>query len=115
MEAFTALGVEIAITELDIRMQLPETAALLEQQKSDYQTVISACKAVSGCIGVTIWDYTDLYSWVPSTFCKLSFHIQILILRLIHVPTAGYGAACPWDENLVKKPAYDGIIAGFTS
>ncbi|KAG6830867.1 hypothetical protein H0H92_014232 [Tricholoma furcatifolium] len=76
MEAFTALGIEVAITELDIRMTLPETAALLEQQKADYQTVIEACNAVPGCVGVTLWDWTD--------------------------------------KNLVKKPAYDGIVAGFT-
>ncbi|KAG6812368.1 hypothetical protein H0H92_003179 [Tricholoma furcatifolium] len=77
MQQFTALGVEVAITELDIRMTLPETAALLEQQKADYQTVMEACKSVSGCVGVTVWDYTD--------------------------------------KNLVKKPAYDGIVAGWTS
>jgi len=94
MEAFVALGVEVAVTELDIRMTLPETAALLAQQKKDYQTVVSACNAVPGCVGVTIWDYTDMYSWIPSTF-------------------PGQGAACPWDANFVKKPAYDGIIAGF--
>jgi endo-1,4-beta-xylanase len=50
---------EVAFTELDIRMTLPATNALLEQQKTDYQTVISACVAVEKCIGVTIWDYTD--------------------------------------------------------
>ncbi|KAA1476235.1 endo-1,4-beta-xylanase C precursor [Dentipellis sp. KUC8613] len=90
-----SLGVEVAITELDIRMTLPSTDALLQQQKTDYQNVISACNAVKGCIGITIWDYTDKYSWVPSTF-------------------PGQGAACPWDDNLVKKPAFDGIIAGFS-
>lgn len=58
MEAFTALGVEVAITELDIRMTLPATEALYEQQKTDYQNVIAACQAVDGCVGVTIWDYT---------------------------------------------------------
>ncbi|CAK5284872.1 unnamed protein product, partial [Mycena citricolor] len=94
-QAFTALGVEIAITELDIRMTLPETPALLAQQKTDYQTVISACKAVAGCVGVTIWDYTDKYSWIPGVF-------------------SGQGAALPFDNNLVAKPAYDGIIAGWT-
>ncbi|PPQ91723.1 hypothetical protein CVT25_012864 [Psilocybe cyanescens] len=94
LEQFTALGLEVAITELDIRMTLPSTAALLQQQKQDYQNVIAACKNVAGCIGATIWDYTDKYSWVPSTF-------------------SGQGAALPWDENLVKKPAYDGIVAGF--
>ncbi|KAI0034221.1 beta-1,4-endoxylanase [Vararia minispora EC-137] len=95
MEAFAALGVEIAITELDIRMTLPATAALYDQQKTDYNTVVSACQAVESCIGITIWDYTDKYSWVPSTF-------------------SGQGAACPWDSNFVKKPAFDGIAAAFS-
>ncbi|KAI0034220.1 endo-1,4-beta xylanase [Vararia minispora EC-137] len=95
IQAFIALGVEVAITELDIRMTLPATAALYNQQKTDYNTVISACKVLSGCIGVTIWDFTDKYSWVPNTF-------------------SGQGAACPWDVNFVKKPAYDGIVAGLS-
>jgi endo-1,4-beta-xylanase len=93
MNQFTALGLEVAITELDIRMTLPETAALLEQQKSDYQNMVAACMMVTKCVGVTVWDFTDEYSWVPSTF-------------------SGQGAACPWDANLVKKPAYDGIVLG---
>ncbi|OCH86749.1 endo-1,4-beta-xylanase [Obba rivulosa] len=92
--AFEALGVEFAVTELDVRMTLPETDELLEQQKEDYQTVVEACLAVPACVGVTIWDFTDKYSWVPGAF-------------------PGWGAACPWDENLVKKPAYDGIVIGF--
>lgn len=90
---FTDLGVEISINELDIRMTLPATDALLEQQKKDYETVVSACMAVEKCVGVTVWDWTDKYSWVPGTF-------------------PGQGAACPWDENLKKKPAYDGIVMG---
>lgn len=94
MAQITALGLEVAITELDIRMILPATDALLQQQKEDYQSAVSACHSVPGCIGVTVWDFTDKYSWVPGTF-------------------RGQGAACPWDENLVRKPAYDGIVAGF--
>jgi hypothetical protein len=79
LQAFTALGVEVALTELDIRMSLPATASSYNQQKSDYETVIKACNAVSGCIGVTLWDFTDKFSWVPGTF-------------------SGQGAACPWDS-----------------
>jgi len=94
MELFTSLGLEVAITELDVRIQLPETAALREQQKSDFQSVVQACEMTAACVGVTVWDFTDKYSWVPGTF-------------------AGWGAATPYDDNLVKKPAYDGIIAGF--
>ncbi|KAF5389868.1 hypothetical protein D9757_003635 [Collybiopsis confluens] len=94
IQQFTALGLEVALTELDIRMTLPATSALLNQQETDYKNVIAACKAVSGCVGVTIWDYTDKYSWVPSTF-------------------GGQGEACPWDANLQKKPAYSGITAAW--
>lgn len=79
IQAFANLGVEVAITELDVRMTLPATPALLAQQQRDYQTVIQACKEVNGCVGITLWDFTDKFSWVPGTF-------------------AGQGAACPWDQ-----------------
>ena len=59
IEAFTALGVEVAITELDIRMTLPATPALLAQQQKDYQSVVQACMNVEKCVGITIWDWTD--------------------------------------------------------
>ncbi|KAF7966742.1 hypothetical protein HWV62_37217 [Athelia sp. TMB] len=91
LSQFTALGVEVAITELDIRMTLPETAALEAQQSADYASVITACKNVSGCVGVTVWDFDDAYSWVPATF-------------------SGQGDACQWDSNLNKKPAYTGAL-----
>ncbi|KAG6816836.1 hypothetical protein H0H87_002485 [Tephrocybe sp. NHM501043] len=96
IRAITATGVEVAITELDIRMPTPPTPENLAQQKKDYEYVIASCKAVKGCIGVTIWDYSDKYSWVPGVF-------------------AGEGAPLPWDENLEKKPAYDGIVDGWTN
>ncbi|KAI0648974.1 endo-1,4-beta-xylanase C precursor [Trametes meyenii] len=92
LEQFTALGLEVAITELDIRTTVPASQSALAQQEKDYQTVVSACMNVKGCVGITVWDFTDKYSWVPSTF-------------------SGQGAACPWDQNLVKKPAYSGITA----
>ncbi|TBU33423.1 endo-1,4-B-xylanase A [Dichomitus squalens] len=92
LEQFTAAGVEVAITELDIRMPTPASQANLQQQQKDYQSVVQACMNVEGCVGITLWDFTDKYSWVPSTF-------------------SGQGAACPWDQNLVKKPAYSGIVA----
>ncbi|KAF8173044.1 endo-1,4-beta xylanase [Pholiota molesta] len=94
LQNFADLGVEVAITELDIRMTLPETPVLIAQQTEDYKNVIAACNAVSGCIGVTVRDWTDKFSWVPGTF-------------------PGQGAACPWDENFVKKPAYQGIVEGW--
>ncbi|KAL3472054.1 endo-1,4-beta-xylanase precursor [Aspergillus californicus] len=93
LQTFTALGVDVAYTEVDVRIQLPTSATTLAQQSTDFQNLVQSCVETTGCVGFTIWDYTDKYSWVPSTF-------------------SGWGAALPWDENLVKKPAYDGLLRG---
>ncbi|PSN65522.1 endo-1,4-beta xylanase [Corynespora cassiicola Philippines] len=92
---FVNLGVEVAYTELDIRTTTPATAAAVTQQAKDYAATVGACNAVAECVGVTIWDYTDKYSWIPSVF-------------------QGQGAALPWDENLAKKPeVYNAILNAF--
>lgn len=64
IQTFADLGVEVAITELDIRMTLPATDELLAQQKTDYENVVAACMDVDGCVGITIWDYTVRFCFV---------------------------------------------------
>lgn len=92
LESFTALGVEVAYTELDIRFTtLPPTAAGLTQQATDYTNIVGACLAVTDCVGITIWDFTDLYSWIPNTF-------------------SGQGDACLWNADFTTKPAYTAVI-----
>ncbi|WP_117208137.1 endo-1,4-beta-xylanase [Allorhizocola rhizosphaerae] len=90
IQRFADLGLDVAITELDIRMNLPRDTAKDMQQADDYRRVVNACLAVTRCVGITVWDYTDKYSWIPSVF-------------------PGQGAALPYDENFNKKPAYHAI------
>jgi endo-1,4-beta-xylanase len=90
IQRFADLGVDVAITELDVRMALPSDATKLAQQAADYKSVVAACVAVTRCVNVTVWGFTDSDSWVPSTF-------------------PGYGAATPYDENYAPKPAYHAI------
>ncbi|KAK3342232.1 glycoside hydrolase superfamily [Neurospora tetraspora] len=97
MQQFLEAVDEVAITELDIRhspLKLPSTRAMWDAQARDYGEVVGACLEVNKgygggrkCVGVTVWDFTDKYSWVPS-----------------EIPTEG--EACMWDNNYVKKPAY---------
>ncbi|KAF3179779.1 hypothetical protein TWF225_007453 [Orbilia oligospora] len=92
LNRMAAAGAEIAITELDIRMNVPpanQTAADAQLAK-DYETVTKACKVTGRCVGITVWNFTDKNSWVPSVF-------------------AGQGDALPWDKNFQKKPAYYAI------
>ena len=87
MQRFAALGVNVAVTELDDRIQLPATTANLNQQATDYATVVSDCLQVSRCVGVSQWGVGDADSWIPGTF-------------------SGWGAATMYDQNYQPKPAY---------
>lgn len=90
LQRFADLGVDVALTELDIRGDLPETPAKLAQQAKDFRTAVDACLGVKRCVGITLWQFTDALSWIPGVF-----------------PTQGFGT--PWDEKLSKKPAYTSI------
>lgn len=94
LQRFADLGVDVAITELDIRMQTPSNATTLASQASDYSKVVAACRAVTRCVGITVWGLDDADSWVPGVF-------------------SGYGAATLYDENLQAKPAYTAVATAF--
>lgn len=79
-QAYADLGLEFAITELDIRMELPATEESYEQQKQDYYTVVNACMQVSACVGVTVWDWTDKVSHALSRYlCLLTSSVPVLV------------------------------------
>jgi endo-1,4-beta-xylanase len=91
LQKFTNLGIDVQITELDVRMPTPATSANLQQQASDYSAVVSACLAVSRCNDITVWGVGDPDSWIPSTF-------------------PGQGAALLFDDNYNPKPAYNAVL-----
>ena len=87
---FASSGLKIQITELDVRVPTPATAASLQQQAADYRAVYAACLAQPACNMVVTWGFTDRASWVPSTF-------------------PGQGEALLFDANFAKKPAYTAV------
>jgi endo-1,4-beta-xylanase len=90
MQRFAALGVDVAVTELDDRIQLPASQANLQQQASDFAAVVNDCLAVSRCVGVTQWGVGDADSWIPGAF-------------------SGFGAATMYDQNYQPKPAFTAV------
>lgn len=87
LKRFAAAGVDVAITEADVRMILPVTPEKLATQATYFGNMMRSCVAVRRCVSFTLWGFTDRYSWVPGFF-------------------AGQGAATPFDESLRPKPAY---------
>ncbi|KAK0667418.1 glycoside hydrolase superfamily [Cercophora samala] len=101
LRRFTDLGVDVAWTELDVSHEDVENASELavEQQAKDYVAAVRACVEVDRCVGVTVWQFTDKYSWVPGTF-------------------PGKGGACLWTEDYQRKPAYwavKGFLEGWVA
>ncbi|KAL2074011.1 hypothetical protein VTL71DRAFT_7789 [Oculimacula yallundae] len=94
MRKFADLDVEIAVTELDVRIDLPTNKTNLAQQAVDYANTVEACLTVDACVGVTVWDFYDPFSWIPDVF-------------------PGQGAGTLWFPDFTKHPAYDAIVKVF--
>lgn len=95
MQRFANLGLDVAVTELDDRIPLPASSANLQQQATDYGTVVTDCLSVARCVGVSQWGVDDGHSWIPGTF-------------------PGYGAATLYDSNYQPKPAYNATVTALS-
>lgn len=92
MKRLAKLGLEIHVTELDVRLSMPPTTEELKQQEIIYRDYLRTCLSISKCRAFVMWGFTDKYSWIPGTF-----------------PDAG--AALPLDESYMPKPAYNALFS----
>lgn len=90
VERFEALGLEVQLTEIDLRIEAPITEDKLIVQGEEYKRLMQI--ALEHNIRVFIvWGISDVHSWVPSYF-------------------AGFSSPLLFDGKYEKKPAYDGVI-----
>jgi endo-1,4-beta-xylanase len=87
MQRLGELGLQVHITELDIRIHDPATPEQLEQQAQEYAALLKVCLQAENCTAFITWGFTDKYSWIPQ-FQK------------------GFGTALLFDETYQPKPAY---------
>jgi len=95
IKRFTALGVQVHITEMDVALPVdpngnprPED---LQKQADIYREVATACLSHPGCTAIQTWGFTDKYSWIGWHSKKTE------------------GAALPFDRNYGAKPAYEAL------
>jgi endo-1,4-beta-xylanase len=87
---FERLGLDVAFTEVDVRMLLPPDNAKIQAQAQGFTELLRACLLATRCVSYTLWGFTDRYNWVPGVF-------------------DGEGYATPLTEDFTRKPAYDAI------
>lgn len=90
IKKLTDLGLEVHITELDVRIPTNPTTAQLNAQQQVYHDIVAACLANPKVTAIMVWGFTDNYSWIPNTF-------------------PGTGSALLFDTNYNAKPAYYGV------
>lgn len=99
LQRLADLGLELHVTEADLRMPMPATAEALDEQARNYQGLLGIALEFSQLRSWTLWGFSDRHSWVPRTF-------------------QGYGSALPWDEHYEAKPALDALrktLRGFST
>jgi endo-1,4-beta-xylanase len=62
----------------------------LALQAQEYYDSVKGCVDSGPCVGVTVWDFYDYYSWIPYSF-------------------PGEGAADLYWEDFTRKPAYQAV------
>lgn len=55
LKLYTDLGVEVAYTELDVRMDTPSTPEKLAVQADAYARLVGSCMTTPKCVGFTLW------------------------------------------------------------
>jgi endo-1,4-beta-xylanase len=89
LERFAKLGLELHITELDIRLNDSSPASLAAQAKL-YGEITTLCVQQPACKLIQTWGFTDKHSWIPQFY-------------------KGQGWALLWDDKYQKKPAYEAV------
>jgi len=90
LQRFASLGLELHITELDIRLRDGSPASLAAQAKF-YADIAKICVQQPACKVLQTWGFTDRYSWIPRYY-------------------PGMGWALLWDAEYHAKPAYFGLL-----
>jgi endo-1,4-beta-xylanase len=87
-QRFAALGMELHITEMDVRLNGTDVVSLAAQAHL-YGQIVSICRQQPACKVVQTWGFTDAHSWLSGFF------------------------PLPWDTSYHKKPAYLTMLNAF--
>ena len=91
-QRLASIGLEVSITEMDVRISLPTTQQELDEQALAYGDVVQFCLTQPNVKTLVTWGFTDKFSWIPGFF-------------------NGFGDALELDANYQPKPAYTAMLS----
>ncbi|MFF8926892.1 endo-1,4-beta-xylanase [Streptomyces longwoodensis] len=96
LDRLAALGLDVALTEVDVSVDTPVTPAKLDRQAEVYRDSMRLCLAQPACKQFITWGFTDKYSWIPRF-------------------SPGYDDALPFDRDYRPKPAFFALRDALTA
>ena len=88
---FSALGLDLQFTELDMGIKKPITDALRQEQADEYASRFRIALETGAVSAMIFWGFTDRHTWIPA-FTKGEFEEPL-----------------PFDRDYHPKPAYFAI------
>lgn len=91
MKRLSALGLDVHITEMEVKIKKPVTEKKLAQQAHIYRNILDVCLSADNCKAFVMWGFTDRHSYIPYAL-------------------PGWDAAFIFDESYRPKPAYNALL-----
>lgn len=101
LKRFAALGLEIHITELDVRACDAKSkcdSVALQKQADTFAALLKMCLSIEKCKVFEMWGFTDRYTWITS----------------FQNPTHKNEMPLPFDKHYAPKPAFKSMLSLLT-
>ena len=86
------LGLQVQITEMDVRYAGNTTDDILRRQAADYHRVMDTCLASEYCTAFIAWGVTDQYSWLKDARYSSNPNVEPLLFDADYQPKPAYYA-----------------------
>jgi endo-1,4-beta-xylanase len=90
------LGLQVQITEMDVRFMGESTETILQQQAADYYAVMDVCLSSPYCTAFVTWGVSDRFTWLRDD--NLGFFENQAVAPLL------------FDDDYQPKPAYFALV-----
>lgn len=92
MQRLAELGLEVQLTEVDIKYLGDADEEILRRQAADYYHLMETCLDAENCTAFVVWGVTDKYSWLRSASFFNNPTVEPLLFDADYKPKPAYFA-----------------------